>query len=338
MVLATGVFASLQEQKKAEEEYKNIQVFKGVPAKEILPAMQFMSASLGVDCDFCHEERNFAGEGKHEKQAARHMVEMTREINAKNFGGSNEVTCATCHNGKSHPAGSPSLPGVTPTTNRTRANGGSAADITSKYITAIGGADKVAALKNLHLTMAVSGANGAPTIVEVYQAAPNKFYQVAKAANGDVRTGYNGVVTWQQGGGRTGELVDSRATRAQHIGRFFRGEGSMPKYDQLTLVGTEKIGDQTENVVVGTLKDAGIRERMYFNADTGLLDRVVYSMHTILGELPEVYDFSDYRDVEGVKIPFRIVQTAANGKMTRVVSSAQANEAVKDSDFDMPKA
>src|ERR1700741_1093086 len=40
--------------KKAEEQFKNIQVLKGVPAEEIFPTMQFITASPGVDCDFGH--------------------------------------------------------------------------------------------------------------------------------------------------------------------------------------------------------------------------------------------------------------------------------------------
>ncbi len=40
--------------KKAEEQFKNIQVLKGIPADQVIPAMQFITASLGVECEFCH--------------------------------------------------------------------------------------------------------------------------------------------------------------------------------------------------------------------------------------------------------------------------------------------
>ena len=45
--------------KAAEQVYKNIQVLKGVPADQLIPAMQFITASLGVQCDFCHRENAF---------------------------------------------------------------------------------------------------------------------------------------------------------------------------------------------------------------------------------------------------------------------------------------
>jgi hypothetical protein len=41
-----------QEKRPAETVYKNIQVFKGLPAEELVPAMNFIAGSLGVDCDF----------------------------------------------------------------------------------------------------------------------------------------------------------------------------------------------------------------------------------------------------------------------------------------------
>ena len=40
--------------KKAEEQFKNIQVLKGVPADEIFPTMQFITASLGVELSLIH--------------------------------------------------------------------------------------------------------------------------------------------------------------------------------------------------------------------------------------------------------------------------------------------
>ena len=40
--------------KLAEEEFKNIQALKGIPAEQVIPSMQFIAASLGVECEYCH--------------------------------------------------------------------------------------------------------------------------------------------------------------------------------------------------------------------------------------------------------------------------------------------
>jgi len=40
--------------KTTEQAFKNIQILKGIPADQLIPSMQFISASLGVECEYCH--------------------------------------------------------------------------------------------------------------------------------------------------------------------------------------------------------------------------------------------------------------------------------------------
>src|ERR1022692_3945983 len=93
--------------KKAEEQFKNIQVLKGIPADQLIPAMQFITASLGVECQFCHVEGAFEKDDKKPKQTARKMMEMMFAINRDNFEGHREVTCYSCHRGSTGPIGTP---------------------------------------------------------------------------------------------------------------------------------------------------------------------------------------------------------------------------------------
>ena len=89
---------------KAEGRYKNIQVLKGHSADDVIPAMQFMSNALGVDCEFCHVDHAPEKDDKEEKRTARTMIQMTMAINQQNFDGHREVTCVSCHHGATHPA------------------------------------------------------------------------------------------------------------------------------------------------------------------------------------------------------------------------------------------
>ncbi len=74
------------EGKTAGEYYKNIKVLKEIPASELIPSMQFITASLGVECDFCHVEREFDKDDKKPKgdraqddaDAVRHQQEQLR--------------------------------------------------------------------------------------------------------------------------------------------------------------------------------------------------------------------------------------------------------------------
>src|ERR1700736_1864848 len=89
--------------KKAEEQFKNIQILKGVPAEQIFPTMQFITASLGVECEFCHVKNAFEKDDQKPKQTARKMMEMMFAINKDNFDGHREVTCYSCHRGAKKP-------------------------------------------------------------------------------------------------------------------------------------------------------------------------------------------------------------------------------------------
>src|SRR5580693_6770109 len=79
--------------KTAEQVYKNITQLKGTPADQLQPAMQFIAASLGVECTFCHVQGKMEADDKPAKKTARDMMAMTMAINANSFRGQKQVTC-----------------------------------------------------------------------------------------------------------------------------------------------------------------------------------------------------------------------------------------------------
>ena len=101
---------------------KNLKILK---PEEVRPAMGMFRASLGVTCAACHEQGDFASDAKPEKEIARKMILMTRQINSTFPAGVDEqhtgdhVTCYTCHNGASKPKITPPAaahPATVPTT------------------------------------------------------------------------------------------------------------------------------------------------------------------------------------------------------------------------------
>jgi hypothetical protein len=82
--------------KNAEEIYKNIIQLKGTPADQLAPAMAFISASLGVECSFCHVPGKFELDDKPAKKTAREMMAMQASINKASFNGRTQVTCYSC--------------------------------------------------------------------------------------------------------------------------------------------------------------------------------------------------------------------------------------------------
>lgn len=85
--------------KTADQFYKKIEVFKGIPAEQIHPAMEYIITALGVGCGYCHVIGKFDQDDKREKHVARSMIQMTMAMNNNVFDGKREVTCYTCHRG-----------------------------------------------------------------------------------------------------------------------------------------------------------------------------------------------------------------------------------------------
>jgi photosynthetic reaction center cytochrome c subunit len=101
-----------RENDPTEQVFKNVQSFKGMPAKRLLLIMnRGYSRALGVACTHCHVENDFASDDKHEKRAAREMMTMHRMINEelkkmKNLEDKPEdraINCSTCHRGAVNP-------------------------------------------------------------------------------------------------------------------------------------------------------------------------------------------------------------------------------------------
>src|SRR5579859_3211990 len=145
--------------KTAVQAYKNITILKDIPADQLLPSMQFISASLGVECEFCHVERAFEKDDKKEKQTAREMLTMMFAINKENFQGRREVTCNSCHHGSAQVAAVPAIPEEPHTLAQALGKSGenpqsaaakpSADQVIDKYLQAIGGADALAKVNTL---------------------------------------------------------------------------------------------------------------------------------------------------------------------------------------------
>jgi Photosynthetic reaction centre cytochrome C subunit len=97
----------------APQAPKNLKVLKIQPS-EIRAIMRSYTASLGVHCEFCHVEGNFASDENSKKETARMMIVMVQGVNAKFPDGKEHVTCYTCHRGATEPATVPPAPAAPP--------------------------------------------------------------------------------------------------------------------------------------------------------------------------------------------------------------------------------
>ena len=90
-------------------QLKNVQVLKDVSPDQWQLVMQYVAASLGVQCNYCHVMGDNASDDKDTKKTARKMMQMVSDLNGQFFAGKPAVSCASCHNGHPKPLRTPPL-------------------------------------------------------------------------------------------------------------------------------------------------------------------------------------------------------------------------------------
>src|SRR6202521_1271757 len=211
-----GQTAAPQKPLMAEEVFKNIQVLKGIPVNQFMETMGFFSAALGYNCTNCHGDGVLGNWEKYAddvpvKRTARRMIQVENTINKELFGGGEAVTCYTCHRGSPTPKVVPSLleqysepPADDPNEvkiNRRVSPVPSADDILNRYIQALGGEQRLAALTSYVGTGRYEGFDSyhGKVAVEVYAKSTGERTAIAHTQNGDSVTTYDGRNAWITG-------------------------------------------------------------------------------------------------------------------------------------------
>jgi photosynthetic reaction center cytochrome c subunit len=334
--------------KKAEEQFKNIQTLKGIPADQLIPAMQFITASLGVECEFCHVQGAFEKDDKKPKQTARKMMEMMFAINKDNFEGHREVTCYSCHRGSVDPVGTPLVmtaepkPGVEEAKNseggETIEVGGPGADeLIDKYLQAVGGAAAIDRITSRVMKGTITfGDRNVP--IEIFSKDPDKRVSFTHTPDGESITAFDGHEGWLGTPGHPvremhGPDIDGASMDADlHFAAHLKG-----MFSEAKVRGREKIGDHEAYLVVGQ-REGKPPLRLYFDDKSGLLVRLVRYGETPLGRLPTQIDYADYRETGGVKISFRWTLARPGGRFTIQLSDVKQNIPVDDAKFAKPPA
>lgn len=343
--------------KTAEQVYKNIEVLKGVPAGQLIPAMQFITASLGVECSFCHVEGHFEKDDKKPKQVARDMMKMMFALNKDNFEGHREVTCYSCHRGAPNPLTIPLVGGESqpnpavggPTAGPVAAGAADAAaqklpanlptvsQLLENYVRALGGS---AAIEKI-ATRVEKGSttfHGQPQTVEIFTQAPDKQSIVRHVSGTEsIVTTFDGQSGWS--------IAPNRPPREMHaadiVAARMDADLQFPlhiqeDFPELRLEYPEKINDQDAYSLVA-IREGQPPVKLYFDEQSGLLIRMVRYAETPLGRNPTQIDYADYRGVDGVQVPFRVSTSQPGTAATIQFEAVQQNVPIDPAIFAKPK-
>ena len=346
-----------------EQTRKNIQVLKGLPERQLFPVMNFVSASLGVKCDYCHvKQADPAGgqakwiwesDDKEHKLIARQMMRMTLDINKNNLDalGGYGVTCYTCHRGTRGGPRLPPLPlAVSGHEDRPAAPGASAAgsasrparptpeEILKKYVDAVGGRAAIAKIQTIVSKGTREASQDRKWPIEVMTKGADKFRIVANVPRqAPITQAFSGAQGWVNGPNGQRAASAEELTALQNTALLYAPIKIKEPFPALLFNGTTKINER-EAYVLRTTKPDGTIERYYFDTQSGLLVRQQRLTPTVLVPIPEQIDYEDYREVDGVKLPFtiRISEIDTYYSSTRKLAEIKTNVPVEDAQFRMP--
>jgi photosynthetic reaction center cytochrome c subunit len=330
--------------KTASQQFKNLQVLKDIPAEQLIPTMQFISASLGVECEFCHVEHQMDKDDKKEKGFAREMMKMEFEIDKSHFKGELEVTCYTCHRGSPHPVGTPILsadagksvaPHVHEEGAEAHANLPTADHILDKYLAAVGGADALMKIKT-RVQKGTIDAMGKQSAIEVYSQAPNKRVSISHINGGSSVTAFNGEVGWLTIPGGAHRMTMAERESAAIDAQMYFPARVREMYKEFHVGPGEEINGRATVLVTAESTPGHPEIRMYFDHETGLLLRLVRYTETALGKNPAEVDYADYKETDGVKIAYRWTLVRPNGAFTIHIDQVQQNVPIDEKLFVPP--
>jgi hypothetical protein len=330
--------------KTAGEAFKNVQVLKDVPPDQLFPTMQFIAASLGVECEHCHVQRAPEKDDKEAKRTARKMMQMMASINAASFGGEREVTCYSCHRGALEPVAIPAIAETEPASQPEPAAGGTPAaapaiptadQLVARWVQALGGEAAIRKVSSRVQKGTMSASGGRTSPIEIYAKAPNKRLAVSHSQRGESLTAFDGTAGWMTGREGARPMSPAESDAASIDADMHLALHLAERFPALSLPELETIGGR-EAYVVEAAAPHRVPIKLSFDRESGLLVRVMRYADTALGFNPTQVDYSDYRDVDGVKVAFRWTVARPSGRFTIQADTTEHNVAIDDARFVMP--
>ncbi len=318
-------------------KFKNVTALADMPADQMGKVMNIMTASLGVNCQFCHEGTDFAKEAVGHKDIGREMIEMTLQLNKHHFEGRDAVSCFTCHRGQKHPTAMVAFePNVITAGVSQPALRPTADDVINNYLAAVGGKAKLASLKSRHILGKRVEPDGRSEPEEVWQTASGLYRMVTTYGSGAklvaVEEIFNGTSAIKKANADKIQLKRDEAIMIERVAKIGFGSGLTVALGTLQFERSAVLAGRSVHILTSNGPDQ-IRERLYFDEQSGLLVRHATIVPTVLGDFVHQVDFSDYKAFDGIKIPTKLNFSVPNISWSREVIDVEHDQAFDEDMF-----
>lgn len=212
-------------------------------------------------------------------------------------------------------------------------------EVLDKFIKAIGGKEAIEKIKSRTSVSKIEfvgmGVSGSTTIQQVLGGKALSTTELAGL--GKFMQGSDGKVLWENNP-MQGPRVLEGDERAMMV-RTFTLNSELNRaefYSKFETVGIEQIDGKDAYKVEATPK-TGPKETQFYDKESGLLVKTISTLVSQVGEMKIESKVSDYRDVDGIKIPFKTATTAGPQNLAITVEKVTHNAEIPDSTFDLPK-
>jgi hypothetical protein len=220
-------------------------------------------------------------------------------------------------------------------------------EVIEKYLAALGGRAALAKLTSRSMvgTMALSTPGGeVPGTIEILNQQPNKVRTLMKLDLSSLGAGQ--LVVDQRFDGTSGYALDSMRGNRDITGNQLENmknavfPNPLMNYKErgttVELGQKEKVNGRDAYVLIVKPKSGSIA-RQFLDAESYLPVRLMLKLDLPeVGEVEQTSDFSDYREVDGVKIPFRVQVTSPIQSFTISVTKVEQNLKIDDTLFSKP--
>jgi zinc protease len=205
--------------------------------------------------------------------------------------------------------------------------------IIKNFIDAIGGEDKIYNIVD-RTTVMRGKVQGINITMISYQKAPNKLKQQIKAGANEQVIIFDGEKGIMSAAGQRQEITGSELEKLKLESTIALLTDPGYYGIALSFEGAEKIDSVNAYKVVMTLP-SGIKWKQYYNTETFLKVKESKYVNSPMGLFEQHIYYNDYREVDGMKLPFKIKQTVGTQSMEFTVSSVKINSGLTDREFEI---
>lgn len=209
-------------------------------------------------------------------------------------------------------------------------------EILDRYAQALGGKAAVEKVTSRVMKGTVDNPDeGTSDPFEIYSKAPDRYVMISDSGNSqEAVDGETGWVKSSDSGMHSMSRSDLAVAKREY--GFYRETRLKDLYPKMTVSGEAKVGNRDAYVIEAT-PSAGPAEKLYFDKQTGLLlkrdfERVSFDEGITAFEV----FYEDYRDADGVKIPFLVRRTTPDYTLIYKISDVKSNVPIDDAKFRKP--